>query len=280
MSTIGLIMLAAVLEGQAEPRFFPLDPGNVWFYAQLDNDQSGRLEVAVVSREGDLARVTERILPVDSDPFPATEKSLFERSPDRIEIDLPEEGAQPHYLFAMDSWTHRDSPGCDDGVKMRVVTRTGFIDTPAGAFTGAIAIEITEGFCADAGTQVEWWAPDVGLAQWTEGTIAGPRTWTLVEFRHGGGGQTYQRGDANGDGQKDIGDAVRILNWLHAGGPAPTCLKAADVDGEQGTNITDPIALLNFLFLGGPRPPEPFLECGTAPGDETRTCLEFEACTT
>lgn len=67
-------------------------------------------------------------------------------------------------------------------------------------------------------------------------------------------GPRFRRGDALGDCNADITDAIFILRFLFQGGTAPRCPDAADVDDTGIVNITDPINLLQFLFLGGPAP--------------------------
>ena len=71
----------------------------------------------------------------------------------------------------------------------------------------------------------------------------------------------FQVGDANGDGNVNISDAVIILTRLFKDSSIPLCQEdvpgysvLADVDASGRLNITDPIYLLNFLFLGGPPP--------------------------
>jgi mono/diheme cytochrome c family protein len=64
-------------------------------------------------------------------------------------------------------------------------------------------------------------------------------------------GQTFTRGDSDGNGTIVITDAIVILNFLFSGaGTAPVCTPAADANGDTELNITDPIFLLGFLFLG------------------------------
>ncbi len=91
-------------------------------------------------------------------------------------------------------------------------------------------------------------------------------------------GKRFVRGDADGDGSVAVTDAVRVLNFLFAGGGALPCAAAADADDDGGLAITDPVRILNFLFAGGSAPPPPFGECGTDPTKDTLDCLSFPAC--
>ncbi len=66
--------------------------------------------------------------------------------------------------------------------------------------------------------------------------------------------KAFMRGDANGDGILDIGDAIYELFFLFSGGAEPSCLQAGDVNGDNNIDLTDPIYILNFLFKDGPAP--------------------------
>ena len=69
-------------------------------------------------------------------------------------------------------------------------------------------------------------------------------------------------GDCNGDGERDIGDAVYLLSWLLQGGPAPLPLLKCDpplelngdCNGDEARDIGDAVYLLSWLFQGGPAP--------------------------
>ena len=101
----------------------------------------------------------------------------------------------------------------------------------------------------------------------------------LVTFFVGPPPIPFQRGDANGDGNVDIADAVRMLDSLFFGAPLGLCPSAVDVNESGSINIADPIFLLGYLFAGGPPPGAPFPDCGTVPGElGTFFCLESPAC--
>lgn len=65
---------------------------------------------------------------------------------------------------------------------------------------------------------------------------------------------SVSRGDANGDGERDVSDAVAILFCLFLGTRCPTDACTLDVNADGSTDISDALALLRFLFLGGPAP--------------------------
>jgi hypothetical protein len=64
-------------------------------------------------------------------------------------------------------------------------------------------------------------------------------------------------GDANGDGDVNVADAVHLINYVFKGGPAPDPLCAADANGDGDVNVADAVYLINFVFSGGPPPSEP-----------------------
>jgi len=74
----------------------------------------------------------------------------------------------------------------------------------------------------------------------------------------------FIRGEANGDGQIDLGDAITILNYLFSSGTPPPCIAAADVNGDDSVDIGDAVRGLDYLFAQGPAPQAPFPDCGTA----------------
>ena len=85
----------------------------------------------------------------------------------------------------------------------------------------------------------------------------------------------FVRGDANGDGDITVADAVFVLGYLFGGGPRPRCLDAADANDNEGINIADAIALLGHLFGNEGPLPEPFVVCGPDPSPSGLSCLEY-----
>jgi len=69
--------------------------------------------------------------------------------------------------------------------------------------------------------------------------------------------QVYVCGDANGDGDVNVGDGVFIINYVFKGGPAPDPLCAADPNGDGTPNVGDAVYIIGYVFKGGPAPVEP-----------------------
>lgn len=64
----------------------------------------------------------------------------------------------------------------------------------------------------------------------------------------------FLRGDANGDSEVNVGDAVYIINYVFKGGPAPDPLEAGDANCDGGCDVGDAVYLINYVFKGGPEP--------------------------
>lgn len=66
----------------------------------------------------------------------------------------------------------------------------------------------------------------------------------------------YVCGNANGDGQVNVGDAVFLVNYVFRNGPAPDPVCVGDGNGDAGTNVGDAVYLINYVFKNGPAPVE------------------------
>jgi hypothetical protein len=61
-------------------------------------------------------------------------------------------------------------------------------------------------------------------------------------------------GNANGDGVINVSDAVYLVNYIFAGGAAPSPLCNGDTNADKKVNISDAVYLINYIFAGGPGP--------------------------
>ena len=118
-----------------------------------------------------------------------------------------------------------------------------------------------------ANTQVRFTASDSPNNSLVE---AGIDDFTIeVAECNGTGGITFQRGDANLDGSRDISDPVNILQLLFNSTPVG-CDDAADANDDGSLDIADAVAALSFLF-GGATLPAP-IDCGEDPTTDTLDC--------
>ena len=93
--------------------------------------------------------------------------------------------------------------------------------------------------------------------------------------------QDFQRGDCNGDGSKNIADAVRLLNYLFPPAAPNTvdCLDACDANDDGSVNLADCMTILNTLKpVGAPVPWFPPDLCGTDPTPDAVDCMSYPNC--
>ncbi len=65
----------------------------------------------------------------------------------------------------------------------------------------------------------------------------------------------YRDGDANSDGDVNIGDGVYLVNYIFHGGPAPVPVEeSGDGNCDASVNISDAVYIINFVFKNGPTP--------------------------
>lgn len=64
-------------------------------------------------------------------------------------------------------------------------------------------------------------------------------------------------GDANNDGNVNVGDAVYMINLIFKSGLMPTCKDEGDANDDCSLNVGDAVFLINHVFKGGAAP-----QCG------------------
>jgi hypothetical protein len=64
----------------------------------------------------------------------------------------------------------------------------------------------------------------------------------------------YGPGDANLDGDVNVGDVVFLINHIFKGGPPPSAPNWADPNADCQINVGDAVYLINFVFNSGPAP--------------------------
>lgn len=89
----------------------------------------------------------------------------------------------------------------------------------------------------------------------------------------------FQRGDANGDGAIDVGDAVFALSALFVpGSPAPACADAMDFNDDGFLDVGDPITILSALFVPGAPSLPPPAPCALDPTPDGLDCGSLGMC--
>ena len=127
----------------------------------------------------------------------------------------------------------------------------------------------SEGNEATAGEQIKWQVIAGGgtpngsstnykLSSSLGQTATGRGTSTnyrLVQgFQQNFSTSSYLCGDADGSGTITISDAVYLINYIFAGGPAPNPLLSGDADCSGSITISDAVYMINYIFAGGPAP--------------------------
>lgn len=86
----------------------------------------------------------------------------------------------------------------------------------------------------------------------------------------------FRRGDTNTDKTIDISDAITTLEWLFLGNSNISCKDSADANDSGEIDLSDAIYILGYLFIGSnPQPPEPFMELGFDPTEDSLSCLRY-----
>lgn len=67
-------------------------------------------------------------------------------------------------------------------------------------------------------------------------------------------GKAFVEGDANGDGNVNLGDASHLINYIFYDGSAPEPLEAGDANCDGSTNLGDAGHIINYIFYDGPAP--------------------------
>ncbi len=87
----------------------------------------------------------------------------------------------------------------------------------------------------------------------------------------------FSRGDVNGNGSRDISDAIGLLGYLFRDEEGPTCMKTADVNDDGQIDISDTLALLFHLFMTE-RDIAPPGSCALDPTFDYLSCDEYSGC--
>jgi len=171
----------------------------------------------------------------------------------------------------------------DDGVAMfAVISYPGLVSLPPG--TGYELLEITYQLSpdADGSTELSFCStlgtPPVSVEVVVGGFPLYPDQVSGTVST--GAAAVFVRGDANADGNVDIGDAVFALSaLLLPGSPTSVCEDSLDVNDDEIHDVADVVFGLSALFTAGaPEIPQPFPGCGADPDGETLLCEDYPPC--
>ncbi|MGB2696997.1 MAG: C1 family peptidase [Candidatus Zixiibacteriota bacterium] len=77
--------------------------------------------------------------------------------------------------------------------------------------------------------------------------------WSIDDFAIVGV-QKYLAGDADGNGEVQIQDAVYLVNYIFKSGPEPAPVESGDSNCDGECEVSDVVYLINYLFRSGPEP--------------------------
>ncbi len=101
---------------------------------------------------------------------------------------------------------------------------------------------------AQAPEQLDW-----GTRYWWRVLASGPLNLTTASSEVGTF-RTMTLGDANNSARLDISDAVFLINYVFANGPAPQPAIAGNLNCDDRINMSDIVYLVNYMFISGPKP--------------------------
>lgn len=93
-------------------------------------------------------------------------------------------------------------------------------------------------------------APDTAFSELVKLEISDVCNVDTVSFRV----TVYLCGNADGDAQVDIADAVFLVAYIFSGGAAPQPLAQGDADCTGNVDISDAVRIVNYIFSGGAAP--------------------------
>ncbi len=140
------------------------------------------------------------------------------------------------------------------------------IPIPDGLIVENITIEFLDGFIDDLYLPLQPYAPDAPFPiddcndngvlddiDIDEG-VADDANGNFIPDECEGYVPPGECGDANGDGDINVSDAVWIINYVFAGGAPPEPLDIGDTNCDGDVNVSDAVWIINFVFAGGNPP--------------------------
>lgn len=171
------LIFSAALFGQV-PTYLPLQTGNVWIY----RGAAGSFTVeAGVPATFDY----KEFFPLRG--LPSTPSVWLRNTPEgRIMMWDPAASREKVWLDTAAAES-TDVPSAVDPCNptSRIDSREAMSKGPLGPFINVLAVSYAPGSCADSGLISDHYAPNVGLLQRIQQSIAGPRTYSLVYARVG-----------------------------------------------------------------------------------------------
>jgi len=162
--------------------------------------------------------------------------------PDAFDLLSPEDEAALTYLQPTFEWTSSSDPDLYDAVAYAL-----YYSTDSSFASGMVVSDLdTNRYFVpeqlDYGNVYYW---KVRAYDRFDGETFSSRTFTF---------STATIGDADGDGNINVADAVFLINYIFKGGPAPDPLFVGDANCDNDVNLADAVYIVNFVFNNGPEP--------------------------
>ncbi|MEO8592546.1 MAG: BsuPI-related putative proteinase inhibitor [Candidatus Solibacter sp.] len=179
MISTRLLTAIAVLAGVASGAdFFPLATGNTWTYKDAKFGQTLTVRVGLPFLINDKVYYSLRGY---------TDTQLLVRKDERGQLVYLDEDRQQDLLLTFfepfENWW--ESPGRTCAQWGLTSGKRGQHEGPAGSFPDVLEVRYRTFTCADAGTQLEQFAENIGMVRRVEQSFTGPRTLDLVSARVG-----------------------------------------------------------------------------------------------
>jgi hypothetical protein len=163
-------------------------------------------------------------------------------SPGPFDLLSPEDDAILQYLQPTFEWTAATDPDLYDRIEYELYYSTDSTFTPA---TTIPELDTNRYFHSEElayGNTYYW---KIRAYDQFGGEIYSSQTFSF---------STTTIGDANGNGDISIADAVFLINYVFMGGPAPVPLVAGDANCDGDVNLSDAVYIVNYIFNNGPEP--------------------------
>jgi hypothetical protein len=180
-------------------------------------------------------------------PLRAFYVNTVNSSPNTFSLSSPVNESTPHIgsVHPTFFWTPSSDPDPLDSVKyaITIARNSGFngAETASGLVTNFYALDTNLSWS----TQY-WWKVKAY-------DLNGGVTWSIDTFTF----ITMTLGSADSNVIVNVSDAVFLINYIFAGGPAPNPLLEGDANCDGKVNISDAVYLIAYIFAGGPPPCSP-----------------------
>ncbi|MFH1701227.1 MAG: dockerin type I domain-containing protein [Candidatus Zixiibacteriota bacterium] len=210
----------------------------------INDHEDGTCDITYVPVASDAGKVIEAVIRASGmskcayscEDYYHLNINVSNQSTSEVYSDIRYEQASPDLPFYKNDFSVIDPDSCDS-YNYSIVSGPGDIDEITGEYSWTPTVE-------DAGLH----AVTISVTDGMSPPVECGFDIEVLDF------VCEVAGDANTDGQANVGDAVFLINNIFKGGPAPANKPATDVNRDCNINIGDAVFLINHIFKNGPRP--------------------------